>query len=75
MGEWVRALAALPEDPSSIPGSSQLSVTPLLGGLTPDIVTQIYICRENTNAYKIRKLIFEKAIFVFIYETVPEFFV
>jgi hypothetical protein len=55
MALWLRALAALPEDPgfnSEHPhGSSQLSVTPVPGDRTP---SHRHICRQNTNAQKIK---------------------
>ena len=50
MAQWLRALADLPEDPAQVPhGSSQLSVSPVLGHLKP---SHSHTRRQNTNVHK-----------------------
>jgi hypothetical protein len=55
MAQQLRALAALAEDPGSIPsthnGSSHLSLTPVPTDLTP---SHWHISRQNTNVHKIK---------------------
>ena len=55
MAQQLRALAALPEDLSSISqhphGSSQLSITPVPGDPAP---LYRHTCRQNANAHEIK---------------------
>jgi hypothetical protein len=61
MDQWLRAVAAFPEDLGSIPsthiGSSHLSITPVPGLLTPS-PRQTY--RQNTSGPKISYMYNEK---------------
>jgi 5,10-methylene-tetrahydrofolate dehydrogenase/methenyl tetrahydrofolate cyclohydrolase len=51
MVQWLNALAALPEDPDSIPSThiAKLSITPVPGG--SGTLTQTHM-QQTTNAYK-----------------------
>ena len=53
MTQQLRALASLPEDPVQF-RSSQLSVTPVPGDLTP---SHRHTCRQNSNAREIKNKI------------------
>ena len=79
MAQYLRALAAFPQDPTSIPhGGLQPSVIPIPEDLTPfsgflwapDMyVVHRHICKQNNPRYKIKINIFSKEDLVLCHST------